>query len=151
MEVASADDNYLTFGATTAVDNCETRFAGATREIVGFQPVVIRNTNKGQRFVFVFDETAQRVWPAAEAYSDVAIIALDTAMHHLQAHETAFLIGRGVTCSSFIDNPFEGAEVGPWMASMAGIAEVEVAVETAEVTLVVWYTWTFTRSASLVL
>jgi hypothetical protein len=87
--------------------------------------------------VLVLDESTQRVRPTVHAYSGVAIVTLDAAVDHLQALETVFLIRRGVARNRFISNPFEAIEVCPRMAAMAGVAEEEVTVETAEVNLVV--------------
>jgi hypothetical protein len=133
------------------VCHCGTRLAAGTRDIVGLQPVVIRNGNNGQPLVFVLDETLRPIRPALEAYFKVTFVALNAAVNYLRANVTVFLIGRSVARRRSINNPFEGIEVCSWMATMAGIAEEEVAVETAEVALVVWYTWAFTTSVRLVL
>jgi hypothetical protein len=62
------------------------------------------------------------------------------AVDHLQAPETVFLIRSSVAYSSFINNMFEGVEVCSRVATMAGVAKEEVAVQKVEVNLVVWYT-----------
>jgi hypothetical protein len=115
------------------------RLAAQALELVIIKAIVIRNPKESQTFVLMLGKLALPGWfhPAIVADRKLAVIALDSNIHHLHAYSAVFFLRSVVAPTRLVNGFLEEFSVGARMGAQARVADCQVTLHAVEVVFIV--------------